>query len=98
MSQGVNFGLTFLTVSVGVMTAGHAPANSFDELTRITRSGGYIVFSLRTDTYRDSGFKEKQDELEAKETWKMVEVSEEFQPMPKGEPDVYHQIWVYQVI
>jgi len=84
-------------ISIGVLTIGHAPAGSFDELIRITRPGGYIVFSLRPDVYRDSGFKEKQDALEAEGKWKLVEASEEFQPLPKGEPDVYHQVWVYQV-
>jgi len=83
-------------ISVGVLTVGHAPASSFDELIRITRPGGYIVFSLRPDVYRDSGFKEKQDNLESAGKWKLVESSEEFQPLPKGEPDVYHQVWVYQ--
>lgn len=85
-------------ISVGVLTVGHAPASSFDELIKITKSGGYIVFSLRPDIYKDSGFKEKQDNLESAEKWKLVEVSEEFQPLPKGEPDVYHQVWVYQVM
>ena len=85
-------------ISVGVLTVGHAPASSFDELIRITKPGGYIVFSLRPDVYRDSGFKEKQDNLESEGKWKLVEVSEEFQPLPKGEPDVYHQVWVYQVV
>jgi SAM-dependent methyltransferase len=85
-------------VSVGVMTVGHAPASSLDELIRITKPGGYIVYSLRPDVYRDSGFKEKQDSLEAEGKWKLVEVSEEFQTLPKGEPDVYHQDWVYQVL
>jgi len=84
-------------ISVGVLTVGHAPAGSFDELIRITKSSGYIVFSLRPDVYRDNGFKEKQDALELEGKWKLVEVSEEFQPLPKGEPDVYHQVWVYQV-
>ena len=84
-------------ISVGVLTVGHAPASSLDELVRITRPGGYIVFSLRPDVYRDSGFKEKQDTLEAEGKWKLVEASEEFQPLPKGEPDVYHQDWIYQV-
>ena len=84
-------------ISVGVLTVGHAPASSLDELVRITRPGGYIVFSLRPDVYRDSGFKEKQDTLEAEGKWKLVEASEEFQPLPKGEPDVYHQVWIYQV-
>ncbi len=85
-------------ISVGVLTVGHAPASSFDELIRITRSGGHIVFSLRPDVYRDSGFKEKQDALEKEGRWKLVEVSEEFQTLPKGEPDVYHQDWIYQVV
>jgi len=84
-------------VSVGVLTVGHAPASSFDELVRITRPGGHIVFSLRPDVYRDSGFKEKQDALEAAGKWKLVEASKEFQPLPKGEPEVYHQVWVYRV-
>jgi SAM-dependent methyltransferase len=83
-------------ISVGVLTVGHAPASSFNELIRITKPGGYIVFSLRPDVYRDSGFKEEQDSLEASGKWRLVEVSEEFKPLPKGEPDVYHQIWVYQ--
>jgi len=85
-------------ISVGVFTVGHAPASSFDELVRITKPGGYIVFSLRPDIYRDSGFKEKQAALESEGKWKLSEVSEEFKPMPRGEPDVYHQVWVYQVV
>jgi SAM-dependent methyltransferase len=84
-------------ISVGVLTVGHAPASSFDELIRITKPGGYIIFSLRPDVYRDSGFKEKQDSLEAEGKWKLAEASEEFQPLPKGEPEVYHQVWIYQV-
>jgi SAM-dependent methyltransferase len=84
-------------ITVGVLTVGHAPASSLDELVRITKPGGYIVFSLRPDVYRDSGFKEKQDDLETQGKWKLVEESEEFQPMPKGEPDVYHQVWVYKI-
>ena len=84
-------------ISVGVLTVGHAPASSLDELVRITKPGGHIVFSLRPDVYKDNGFKEKQDALETEGKWQLVEVSEEFQPLPKGEPDAYHQIWVYQV-
>ncbi len=85
-------------ISVGVLTEGHAPASSLDELIRITRPGGYIVFSLRPDVYRDNGFKEKQNALEADGKWKLVEVSEEFRHLPKGKADAYHQIWAYQVV
>jgi len=84
-------------ISVGTLTLGHAPASSLDELARVTRSGGYIVFTLRPDVYEGNGFKEKQGALESEGKWKLVEVSEKFQVLPKGEPDVYHQVWVYQV-
>mgnify|MGYP002525484233 FL=1 len=85
-------------ISVGVFTLGHAPSSSFDELIRITKSGCHIVFSLRTDVYQDGEFKEKQDALENAGAWKPAKVTEAFQPLPKGEPEVYHQIWSYQVI
>ena len=85
------------TVVVGVFTEGHAKASSMDELVRVTKSGGHIVFSLKTDVYSEQGFKEKQDALESAGQWKLVEVTDTFQPLPKGEPEVLHQVWVYQV-
>jgi len=84
-------------VSVGVLTVGHAPASSLDELVRITRPGGHILFTLRPDVYEGDGFKEKQLGLESAGKWKLVEVSGELQGIPKGEPDIRHQVWVYQV-
>lgn len=84
------------TICIGVFTVGHAPASSFDELIRVTRPGGYILFTLNTETYENSGFKEKQAALESDGMWKLVEESERLQLM-KTEPDITHQIWVYQV-
>ena len=83
-------------ISIGVFTLGHAPVNSFDELVRVTKPGGYIVFSLRTDMVED-GFKEYFAGLESASKWKLAEATEPFQPLPKGEPEVFHQIWAYQV-
>ena len=80
-----------------MLTLGHAPANSLDELVRATMPGGHIVFTLRTDIYESSGFKEKQAALDSESKWKLTEASQEFQPLPKGEADVYHNVWVYQV-
>ena len=85
------------TIGVGVFTLGHAPAHSLDELVRVTRPGGYIVFTLRPDVYENNGFKETQETLVATGGWKLVEVTEGFQALPKGEPEVRHQIWAYQV-
>ncbi len=84
-------------ISVGVFTLGHAPVNSFDELVRVTKPGGYIVFSLRTDMV-DDGFHEYFSSLEGAGKWKLAETSDPYQPLPKGEPEVFHQIWAYQVL
>ncbi len=84
-------------ISVGVLTLGHAPAGSLDELVRVTKPGGHIVSTLRPDVHETGGFKEKHAALEAEGKWQLVETTERFQALPKGEPDVYHQVWVYRV-
>ena len=84
-------------ISVGVFTIGHAPASSLDELVRVTSPGGHIVFSIRPDVYEGSGFKEKQAELVSEGKWEFIEVSDPAPVLPKGEPDVLHQVWVYRV-
>ena len=85
------------TISIGVFTLGHAPINSFDELVRVTKPGGYIVFSLRVDMVED-GYQEYFDKLASAGKWRLAEVSDPYQPLPKGEPEVFHQIWAYQVV
>ena len=97
-SLDFNSGSFDAVICVGTLTLGHAPASSLYELVRITKPGGYIAYTLRPDIYKKKGFKEIQDELESTGKWKLVEMSKEIQIMPKGEPDVYHQVWVYQVI
>jgi ubiquinone/menaquinone biosynthesis C-methylase UbiE len=84
-------------ICVGTLTLGHAPAISLEELVRVTKPGGCIVFTLRPDIYEEKGFKEVQSKLEAERKWKLVEMSEAFQTLPNGGPDVYHQVWVYRV-
>ena len=86
------------TIGVGVLTLGHAPASSLDELVRVTKPGGVIAFTLRPDVYQQNGFREKQEELAVEGKWELVEVTDEFRGMPKGEPDVFFQVWVYRVI
>ena len=85
-------------ICVGTLTLGHAPAGSINELVRTTKPTGHIVYTLRPDIYEEKGFKEIHNALGLAGEWKLVEVSEEIQFLPKGEPDIYHQVWVYQVI
>ena len=84
-------------VSTGVFTAGHAPPESFDELIRATRSGGYLIFSVRTDLYEEGGFKYKQEALEREGRWQLVEMSEPFASLRYEDPELKAQVFAYQV-
>ncbi|CAN5565027.1 class I SAM-dependent methyltransferase [soil metagenome] len=85
-------------MSVGVLTVSHAPVESIDELVRVTKPGGHIIYTLLPDLYEEGGFKDKHAEFESAGKWKLAEVSEPLQILPKGEPDVYHQVWVHEVM
>lgn len=83
-------------ISTGLFTQAHAPAHSFDEIVRIVKPGGYIVFTLLTDSYKNSGFKEKFNTLESEGKWKLIENSKAGKL--SEHTDVYHQIWVFQIL
>jgi SAM-dependent methyltransferase len=83
-------------VSSGVLTTGHAPASSLDELVRITRSGGHVVFTLRSDEV-PPGYEEKISELLARGRWEPVERGHEFQAMPTSEPEVLVRVWAFRI-
>ena len=84
-------------VATGVFAAGHAPPESFTELIRVTKPGGYVIFSVRTDVYVDSGFKEKQQALEGEERWRLVQTSEPFAHLRFEDPELKVQVFAYQV-
>lgn len=84
-------------VSVGVFTVGHVPASGLDELVRVTRPGGHVVYSLRPDVYEANGFREKHAELQTAGKLTVVETTEPQHVLPIGEPEVKHQVWVLQI-
>ena len=79
----------------GVFTPNHAPASSLDELVRITKRGGLILYTLRSDeTYED--FPPKHRELAAAGAWELVQACEPF-PSIASEPQIRHRCWVFRV-
>jgi SAM-dependent methyltransferase len=84
--------------AVGVFTEGHAPASAFEELIRVIRPGGYFVFSIRDDVYREQGYEMRMTRLEQQGSWKIIDQSPVFQPYPQAHPDVRTRVFVYQVV
>jgi len=82
---------------IGSFGPGHAPPASLDELVRIVRPEGHIIFNIRDDTYIEQGFKARMDALSAAGKWQLVEASPAFRAFLVGEPDITVMIFVYRV-
>ena len=83
--------------SIGVFTAGHAPASAFDELVRVIRLGGCIIFSMLEDVYIPQGYKDKLEALENDGKWQLVEKTKKFPGLPLEHPDLLNRVYVYRV-
>ena len=84
-------------LSCGAITPGHAPAHSFEELVRVTQSGGLIISSLRDDPGQLPEYPDTLKRLEQEGLWELIDKSASFQTMPYGEPKISHAIYVYRV-
>lgn len=82
-------------VAAGVFTQGHAPLSGFDELLRVTRPGGHLVFSIAR-TYLDGLFDEKRSELEAQGKWTFVDQSGIYNSAPLGDT-LPSRVYCFQV-
>jgi SAM-dependent methyltransferase len=80
--------LTFKTgqfdaiVSTGTFTVGHAPASAFDELTRITKPGGLLIFTVGVPVWSSAGFDVKLGALCDQGLLKPLWKTEPYHPMP----------------
>jgi predicted TPR repeat methyltransferase len=85
-----------LVVSSGVFTQGHAPLEGLDELIRVTRCGGHLVFSIAR-TYLDGPFEQKRQQLEQANLWRLVGHTERYNSAPL-EDTLISQVFVFQVL
>ena len=83
--------------SIGVFTEGHAPAAAFDELVRVLRPGGHIIFSILEDVSVQKGYGAKLEALEENGKWRLVERTKPFQGLPLECPHQLNRVYVYQV-
>ena len=85
-------------LSVGVFARAHAPSRSLVELVRITKPGGYIIFTLRPEFYVATDFKATMTALADAGRWRLVETTEPFDGRYKHFPGIHLQVWVYEVL
>ena len=79
----------------GVLTPGHAPARSLHELIRVAKPGAAIVFSMRDDAKQEEQYPQTVAELDQSGIWRREFLSEKFQSLPYGEPEVFHRVHLY---
>lgn len=83
--------------STGVFTEGHAPASSLDDLARIVRPGGYVIFTVRDSVLEAGGFRAKSVDLERVGRWAPVEESPSFRAFAVAEPEVTVKAFAFRV-
>ena len=81
----------------GAFTPKHAPAESLDQLVRVTRPGGFAIFSLRADVAQPD-FDAQIEQLTDARRWSLLHVGTDFQSLPRAEPEVRNRLLVYRVL
>jgi len=81
--------------SAGVFTQSHAPLSGLDELIRVTRPGGCVVFSVAR-TYLDGPLDEKRAELEAAGSVRLAAESGRYNSAP-FEDTLISRVYALQV-
>jgi predicted TPR repeat methyltransferase len=87
-------------VSAGVLTTGHAPPSCLDELIRITRPRGHLIFTLSLLVYETGGFRPKLDELSAAGRWRAIETTPTWcaLPLARSQAPVMARAHVFEVL
>ncbi len=74
-------------LSTGTFTTGHAPASAFDELVRILKPGGHLIFTVGTVVWDEAGFAAKLAALEASGLVVKIETTPIYHPMPLSQTE-----------
>jgi predicted TPR repeat methyltransferase len=85
------------TIASGVFTQGHAPLDGLDELVRVTRPGGHIVFSV-SRIYLGEAIEAKARTLGDAGKWRKADVSERYDSTPLGDDVLMSQVYAFEVL
>ncbi|MCV0394220.1 MAG: class I SAM-dependent methyltransferase [Rhizobiaceae bacterium] len=85
-------------IASGVFTLGHAPAEGFRELARVTRPGGHVIATVRDSILTSDGFRKIFTELEKTRRWQVIEETKPFRAFALAEPEATVRCFVFRVI
>lgn len=87
-------------ILVGVFSYGQAPAHAIDEMIRVVRPGGYLVFTLRNDFDEQNamGVRGLIEDRVKEGALRLRTVSQPAQYLPNKDPDVLFRVWCYEVL
>jgi SAM-dependent methyltransferase len=87
-------------VSSGTFTTGHAPATAFSELLRITKPGGYLIFTVATTVWQAQGFQTVFEVFENTGVATLTAQTPVYRPMPNSprESSVLTRAYVYRKV
>lgn len=85
--------------ALGVLTSGHAPPTALDEMLRVTRPGGHLIFTVTRPALETGGFEDRMAALDADRAWEVHESTSPFRPIPgsKTEGEIEARFFVYRV-
>ncbi|MGI9318340.1 MAG: class I SAM-dependent DNA methyltransferase [bacterium] len=83
--------------AAGVLTHGHAEAESLDGLLKLMKPGAPIIFSISQPAMEECGFSDKIELLEQSGLWSFKDQSQQFRTYPFSEQyaDLRHWIYVF---
>jgi len=83
---------------VTVGTTSQMPAESLREFVRIVRPGGRILFTVWVEAYVERGYAAIQQSFEGEGRLALIHEGEAFQALPTSEPDIWYEVWVFDVL
>lgn len=86
------------TLTSGTITPGHAPPHAFDELIRVTKPGGLLIFSMRHDAGQDPVYLHAIASYEANGAWREVFRTPTFLTIPTGAPNVQNAVHICEIL
>ncbi len=86
------------TMTAGTITPGHAPPEAFDELVRVTRRGGILIYSMRHDAGQEPAYLDAIARYEAEGAWREIYRTPVFHTIPVGAPEVMNAVHVCEVL